>query len=317
MKSVAAKLTVFVILALVFGATMVGLSIRNPHKVQAENVFSDRSEKIEKTFAVESGGRLVIDSDEGDVSIIGSSGNEVKVTVFTKGDEDWRKDFSVDFEQDGNTVKIEGKRSRKFYRFWDGDWFSVRFEVSVPSNFNIDIHTSGGDIVLEKVKGTITGETDGGDVKMLELDGDINLHTAGGDIILKDLKGTIEAKTSGGDVLCENIEGNLNVETSGGDIRVTRSDVELNAETSGGDIVVSLKDNHGIHLSTSGGDVLVKLPKSVTADVNASTAWGDVSCDLPFSGKIKNGEMHGQINGGGKPIHISCSGGDVKIESLD
>jgi DUF4097 and DUF4098 domain-containing protein YvlB len=317
MKSVTAKLTVFVVLAVVFAGTMVGLSLRNPHKAHAESFSSDRSEKIEKTFTVESGGRLVIDSDEGDISIQGTSGSEVKVVVYTKGNEERRKDFTVDFEQEGNTVKIEGKRSRNHFRFWDGDWFDVRFEVQVPNNFNVELHTAGGDIVLEKIKGDITGETAGGDVKMAELEGEINLHTSGGDILLDDSKGTIEAKTSGGDVTCENVEGNLNVETSGGDIRVTHSDVELNAETSGGDIIVSLKDNHGIHLSTAGGDVKVKLPKTITADVDASTAWGDVDCDLPFSGKIKNGEMHGQINGGGKPIHISCSGGDVKIESLD
>jgi DUF4097 and DUF4098 domain-containing protein YvlB len=91
----------------------------------------------------------------------------------------------------------------------------------------------------------------------------------------------------------------------------------LHAETSGGDIRIELKDNKGIDLTTSGGNITVSLPKSVTADVRAEATGGDVTCDFPFSGKLKDGSFDGKINGGGQLIRLETSGGDIVIQSIE
>ena len=111
--------------------------------------------------------------------------------------------------------------------------------------------------------------------------------------------------------------GSLDVETSGGNIIIKNSDAKLTASTSGGDIQVELKDNKGINLSTSGGNITVSLPKSISAQVDATTTGGDVSCDFAFAGKIKDGSMHGKINGGGNLIQVETSGGDIVINSIE
>ena len=130
-------------------------------------------------------------------------------------------------------------------------------------------------------------------------------------------KGDLVLETSGGDIIGEDVTGTTRVETSGGSIKLTKADGALHASTSGGDIHVELADNKGIDLSTSGGNIVVKLPKSITANVNAETTGGEVSCDFPFSGKLQEGSLHGKINGGGESLKLETSGGDIVIHSVE
>jgi DUF4097 and DUF4098 domain-containing protein YvlB len=113
----------------------------------------------------------------------------------------------------------------------------------------------------------------------------------------------------------ESVDGSLRMETSGGNIEIRGSTGKVNASTSGGNIRASLKDNQGIDLSTSGGNISVELPKTISADVRAEASGGDVSCDIEYSGKIKDGSMKGKINGGGNLIRLETSGGDIVITS--
>ena len=76
-------------------------------------------------------------------------------------------------------------------------------------------------------------------------------------------------------------------------------------------------DNKGIDLETSGGNLVVKLPKSISAEVSAQTTGGDVNCDFQFSGKLREGNLQGKINGGGNLIKLETSGGDIVISSVE
>ncbi|MGD8307779.1 MAG: DUF4097 family beta strand repeat-containing protein, partial [Ignavibacteria bacterium] len=83
-----------------------------------------------------------------------------------------------------------------------------------------------------------------------------DIHTSGGDIKLAQVEGTIEMQTSGGDVVCNDFLGSLDVSTSGGDIKLNGGNTPIIAHTSGGDITLDhFGVNKGIDLSTSGGDV--------------------------------------------------------------
>ena len=51
--------------------------------------------------------------------------------------------------------------------------------------------------------------------------------------------------------------------------------------------------------------------------MNAEASGGGVDCDFPISGKVREGTLHGQINGGGNEIRLETSGGDISISTLD
>jgi DUF4097 and DUF4098 domain-containing protein YvlB len=311
--SLVAKLSIFIVFALIFGATMVALSMKSPRKATLGELSWEKGNKIEKTFTVKPGDLLALETDNGEVSVTGTDKREVSIVVTINGSQDRIDKFHVGFDQSGNTVKITGKSEREHFRFFDDGFLNVRYLIEVPAEFNIDVRTAGGDIFSENIKGKIDGETSGGDIELRKLEGPIHMTTSGGNVKMIDCRGTVVVSTSGGNITGDGVLGDMDVETSGGNITIRNSDGKMSGTTSGGDIKVTLKDNKGIELSTSGGSVTVNLPKSVTAEVEASTTGGDVSCDLPFAGKIKNGTMNGTINGGGKLIKLETTGGDISI----
>lgn len=311
------KLSALVLFAVLFAATLIALSVKDRRISNEDSHAWGDARAIQKTFAVGSGGKLVIDADVGDITISGTEGEELSIQVLQKGSDEQVKKYHVTFDQNGNTVTVKGRHERKYFHFFDNAWFDVRFVVELPKSFNLDLQTSGGNLNIENVNGTIVGETSGGDVEVEKLEGDVRVTTSGGNVRLSNSRGELTFETSGGDVVGEDLEGKVHVETSGGNITIKRTDATLYGETSGGDIRVELRDNKGVNLSTSGGNVVVNLPKGVAGDVDAETSGGDVSCDFAFSGKLKDGSMHGQINGGGERIRLGTSGGDIIIHATE
>lgn len=312
-----AKLAVFLTLGLIFGATMVALSLRTHIPRQSDATVSANEKRIDKSFPVQPGGKLVIMADEGSIYVTGSDRSEVTVHVRARGLESQLNKLEVSIDQAGNTVTAESRYRHKFMNFFGDDDLDVEFEVDVPGNFNLALNTAGGDITIINVDGRIEGETSGGDLDLSKLDGPVRVTTSGGNVTVKDSKGDFTIGTSGGTMRAESIVGSMDFETSGGNIEVTDSDGKLRASTSGGDVHVTLKDNKGIDLETSGGNLVVQLPKTISAEISAETTGGDVNCDFQFSGKLREGSLKGKINGGGKLIKLETSGGDIVINSLE
>ena len=315
--TVGAKLAVFLALAIVFGATMIGLSGRARSFQQGQIGDSGNDKHFDKSFTVTPGGKLVIRADEGSITVSGTDSKEVSIHVLARGSESVLKKFDVRFDQNDNTVKVESRFRNNYLNFcWDND-LDVQYDVQVPSDFNLDLITAGGDLTILSVKGKIVGETSGGNLDLSKIDGAVRMTTSGGNVNVRESTGDCKIETSGGSIHGVSIVGSMDFESSGGDIDVKESDGKLRASTSGGNVRVALKDNKGIDLETSGGNLVVRLPKAISADVRAETTGGDVSCDFQFSGKLKDGSFDGKINGGGNLIRLETSGGDIIINSLE
>ena len=315
--SVTTKLSVLLLFALIFGAAMIALSVKRNQSDDDGTYLGDDTKRIEKKFPVQLNGSLVIDTDLGDVSVTGCDVNELTVLVTERASHDILRKFHLNFEQQGNTVRIEGRYPQRLFRFFEEFSFDVRYVVQVPREFNLDIETAGGNLMIKDVKGDIRGNTSGGDVDVAQLNGKVRVTTSGGNVNVRKSNGDLLLKTSGGDIEGDSIDGTIDVETSGGNIVIKDSEAKLKGSTSGGDIRVELKNNNGIDLSTSGGNISVTLPPSIAAQVVATTTGGDVHCDYALKGEIKEGDMRGEINGGGNLIHPETSGGDISIHSLE
>lgn len=208
----------------------------------------------------------------------------------------------------------------------------IRFTINIPSHFNTNLYTSGGDIV---VKGTLTGEiqgeTSGGDIRISDVNGSVDMSTGGGNIRAGDIIGNISMTTSGGDIDIGAVSGTAEVTTSGGDIGVERVGRALKAETSGGNITVG--DVVGsATVATSGGDITasrllggasletsggnIELRSGVGA-VSAKTAGGDIRIDS-VTGAVEARTSAGNVEIGLIPTgkgktRISSSVGDIRL----
>ena len=269
--------------------------------------------EIEKTFDVKKGGDLVMEKIRGDVYLTTWDKNTVKIheirkmDVYTEAEaKAVLKETDVIYRQTGNKITVGGEESYRSY-------MSSKFEITVPSEFNVEIGTSGGDISVLDLKGNVGLNTSGGDIDLVRIDGPVLAKTSGGDITVKeskqqvtiktsggdieiyDVQGEVDARTSGGDISIKNNKAKVIAKTSGGDIELLNIGAEVDASTSGGDIVVD-GTNGKLSVATSGGDIELKNIKDV---IEASTSGGDIE-----AASVMNG------------IYAKTSGGDIELDDI-
>jgi hypothetical protein len=276
--------------------------------------------RFEKKFQVSPGGTLTVKTDVGSVHVVGSSANEVSVVVEMTGRQKDIDDFEITAEQTSGGVDVHGKSYHGGWSLFRSNDIDARYTVSIPHAYQVRLATSGGDLEISEVQGSVEGKTSGGDMRGANLEGAVDLATSGGTIRLESVKGEVKAQTSGGDVYVKGVTGNVEAGTSGGNVSVADVDGKVHAETSGGNVVVKVRGEcKGVHAETSGGNVEVYVAKGTAANIDASTSGGDVVCDLPVtvSGKIKDSSVKGTVNGGGPLIFAHTSGGNVRIHPLE
>jgi DUF4097 and DUF4098 domain-containing protein YvlB len=276
--------------------------------------------KFEKKFQVSPGGSLTLGTDVGTVKIVGTSSNEVSVVADMRGREKDLEDFEITANQSGNNVDVQGKLHKGGSWFWNSVDIDVEFTVSVPHEYSVRMHTSGGNLSVSDLKGKVDGKTSGGNVSIGGTVGDVDLETSGGNVDAEKCTGPLRLRTSGGEIDVRTIAGDVDLETSGGDVKVSEVEGKVRAGTSGGSMYVKVKGaNKGVLVETSGGDIEIVVSKTVAADIDASTSGGSVHFDFPvtISGQIDESRVRGKLNGGGNTIRAHTSGGDVRFRSAD
>jgi DUF4097 and DUF4098 domain-containing protein YvlB len=308
---------------------------------------SDVEDRLTQSYRVEPGSKLAVQADRGSIEVKSSTGDEVAIEVLrkVKGEsraraEEVLKNHEVKFTQDGDTVQVRAELSKGWASNWrdKGRNLQVRFLISVPKKFNVDLKTSGGSIKVAdltgqarsqtsggslnfgKIEGPIFGRTSGGSINVAGCKGDVDIKTSGGSIHLGEVDGNIAAQTSGGSLTVKQVSGKTVVKTSGGNIEVAEAKGSIEAITSGGSITASVADQPSgdCRLETSGGSIQVSLSDKVAVDVDAKTSGGGVRSELPVTavvrGEHKSNVLQGKINGGGPTLSLHTSGGGIFLQ---
>ncbi|MEE8398735.1 MAG: DUF4097 family beta strand repeat-containing protein [Desulfobacterales bacterium] len=296
-------------------------------------------ETLERTFEVSPGGELAIRSDRGSIEIISGEDSEVRIEVIPRGDlqdvADIEDEFDVHFDQSGNRVSLDIESHRRgIFRWFGWNRAKLHIRARVPSQFSVDLKTSGGSISVEdlkgearaatsggglsfgRIEGTVWGRTSGGSVRLSESSGDADVRTSGGSIILGEVGGTIVARTSGGSITVDRAVGSVVVSTSGG--RITLNEVlgSIEARTSGGSVSanISRQPEGNCYLKTSGGSITVRLASNLGFNINARTSGGRVKSDFAIRGGTrKKIQLTGELNAGGPELMLRTSGGSIRI----
>lgn len=284
---------------------------------------------VEKTFTVQPGGDLKVQTSGGDITVLTGSGNDVKVTATehidansdAKADE-LLKDLDLQIEQQGNGVTATAKYDK--HGGWHfGSWppVSVSFTVVVPSHYNVNLTTSGGDIGLASINGRARLRTSGGNLKIERVDGEVDGSTSGGDISLREGTAKVELETSGGNIHVDRAGGEADLSTSGGDIVIKSVQGRLTASTSGGNVKATIEGalKGDCKLTTSGGEVEVSVDKAAAFDLRAHTSGGEVDATgitiAIEKGGLRKSSLAGKVNGGGPELYLGSSGGDIVVRT--
>ena len=230
-----------------------------------------------ESFDVKINGTLDIQTDVGSIDISTHKQPTIELRVEIESDDD--NNFNYTTAVSKGNLSIIGKLP--FKRNWIKN-LKVKFELTVPENYNIKLQTSGGSLSIE------------------DLTGEVNARTSGGSIKVGNIIGNVKLKTSGGSITTATISGNLDAHTSGGSIETT--------------INKQLSDD--AKLSTSGGSITANLIEDIQLDIYAETSGGRVKTDFKVDGTVKKQSIKGKINGGGPKLTLTTSGGSIKINSI-
>lgn len=299
-------------------------------------------EKIERTYSVKGGGNLTIVSEFGAIEVETADQNQVEIVVtksaksLNRSAKEALADFEVAFSPEDTDVHIEGRFKQGRER-WQKilNRLKIRFHVTVPKDYNVDLetqggsikggdlegtvraHTSGGSLRFGNITGTVWGRTSGGSIELTSCGSPVDLKTSGGSIEVVDVAGDVQAQTSGGSLRFGAIQGSIWGKTSGGSIRVAScsggADVQtsggsiklqsvggdVNAKTSGGSIhaVTKTQLQDACNLRTSGGGITVTLIPDIAINVDAETSGGRVSTDFAVASIIQGKVPRNRLKG--------------------
>ncbi len=309
--------------------------------------WADYEEIETENFTVSEKGLLTLKTDIGSIEINTSAGENVDIKIVKNvntGSERRAKReldrFRVHYEHNGTDVNIDADYERKSFSFFS--WFrkklKVKYIITVPKNYNLNLATSGGSIKVSDLKGSvnvrtsggslrfgnidgpITGKTSGGSISLSESTGDVKINTSGGSIKIGKVDGIIDAHTSGGSIKIEECSAAISAYTSGGSIKVNDIHGPLDAKTSGGSVTARFtqQPESDCRLKTSGGSINVYLADHLRFNIDAGTSGGRVKTDLPLTieGSIKSTKILGTLNGGGPLLYLKTSGGNVNLNRL-
>lgn len=287
---------------------------------------------VTRSFEVAPGGKLTVDTDRGSIEVQTGNAGRVDVEVTREGAN--AQDLELDFAHSGNDVTVRGIYPKRGPFSWSGGQ-KIRFVITVPPRYDVDLESSGGSIQVDdlegevksatsggslrfgNIRGPVWGRTSGGSIALQSSVGDADVETSGGSIDIGDVDGRVRAETSGGSIRIARARGSVRAETSGGSIRVDEVMGAIDASTSGGSVsaFISQQPAADCRLSTSGGGVAVRLADGLAVDVDAAASGGRVTSDFVLGDESKTrSSLRGKLNGGGPKLVLRTSGGGVRID---
>jgi DUF4097 and DUF4098 domain-containing protein YvlB len=245
---------------------------------------SAAAQDFQKSYNLEAGGSVEIESVSGDINLTGYEGSAVVVSAYKEGRD--RDMVEVEDESTQGHVSLRAKYPNDCRNCQ----VSLRFEVRVPRSANLS---------FDKIS------TASGNVKAEGFTGRLHLSTASGDVTVRGVSGEIKAASASGTVRVADATGTVNASTASGDV-----EVELTRLEGAGDM----------RFSSASGDVHVRMPTNIDARVSMSTASGDIETNFPLEVKHdrygSGTRAEGQLGSGTRVLKISTASGNVSLKSI-
>ena len=219
--------------------------------------------KKEYHFTVGPRAGVSVTNPYGSISVKPSLSNTILVTAILHSDK-----VEVDNNQSGSRVDIQSH----LLAGADADSGRVDYEILVPADASVTLHSSTGTLHAEKLHGDVSLEGPGADIDVRDIsDAHVHVKTMNGSVKLDNIKnGHVEVDSLSGEITLNSVNGSL--------VQVV--------STSGGIHYTGDFGNSGEYRLTShSGDIDATIPEWTSADVSARSVRGEVHDDIPLQPK--------------------------------
>jgi DUF4097 and DUF4098 domain-containing protein YvlB len=226
--------------------------------VTAGATFVSAESRKEFRFTVHSGANVSVTNPYGAISVKSANGNVVVVTAVLRSDK-----VEIDHNQHGSLVEIYSH----LLPGADADSGKVDYEVTVPPDASVNLHSTTGPLRAEKLRGDVTVEGMSASVDVRDItNAHVHVKTMKGPVTLTNIKnGHVEVTSVSGDVMLNSVTGpNVQVSSSSGKI-IYDGDFGTGGDYS---------------LTSHTGDIEATAPAEASIDVVAQSARGQVDSDF-------------------------------------
>lgn len=201
-----------------------------------------------------------VNNPYGSISVRPSNGNVVIINAVLSSDK-----VEVDNNLVGNRVEVQSH----LLPGADTQSGRVDYEIQVPGDASITLHSSSGTLRVERLHGDVSLEGAAAVVDVREIN---NAH--------------VHVKTLNGPVTLSNVQdGHVEVDSLSGNVTlnsVTGPLVQVISTSGGINYTGDFGDRGEYRLTSHSGDIEATVPETTSADVNARSVRGEVHDDIPL-----------------------------------
>jgi len=209
-------------------------------------------------FAVRSGSNVSVANPYGAITVKSTPANSVMVTAILHSDK-----VEIEQSQHGNRIDV----SSFLLPGADADSGQVDYELLVPMDASVTLHSSTGPLRVEKMRGDLSLQATTGSVEVKDVaNAHVHVKTMSGPVTLSNIKGGhVEVTSVSGDVMLNSVTGpNVQVSSSSGKI-VYNGDFGIGGDYS---------------LTSHTGDIEATAPEAASIEVMAQSSTGTVDSDF-------------------------------------
>jgi len=154
--------------------------------ISAAQRWNDETENVSRTLKLEPGGKLVLKSFSGRVTITGTDAAEVVVNAVRRAPRERLNRITLDIHAEGsNTVYIDANHRDHSWYSWGNNVVDTDLEVKVPRKTNLDVSVFSAGVTVDAVEGSHKMSGFSSHLTLNDVSGPVKAHTFSGPIIIR------------------------------------------------------------------------------------------------------------------------------------
>lgn len=241
-----------------------------------------------RTFEVGEGTRLVLEHEDGNVSITPWDKPILEAEIHYRAEviRGQAPEFDLETNQGTNEVRISGRWQRTSRQPFAVRELENRYTIRAPRHLDLEIRGEDGDVRIHDWSGRVTIQTEDGAVDLQDVD-----------------------------------SPSLQIRMEDGNLRLTRARVpEIEVRSEDGDLDLELlrQDSLDCRIRGEDGRVRVRLEAGSSIRFSVSTDEGEIRVDHPEAADVSRGPggVSGRIGGGTGRLEVATNDGAVVLEGL-